>query len=391
MNETVYSNICIELSRIHTEISSIKLRNPRAPLEMDAILRVALAMPNLRYSQISDRCSDELGWRVSLWPGKVLQMCGIEDAPERRLLSDYLVGFNRALGALIHAKGSEEFTTSLATLSEIIDDRRLYSLVPGLARSALMMQRDALCSSTDAMERDLGLRLRDLLRVMLISQTTPVFRRILHVLASTRDQGSAPSISDRLSGMIRDAAMVSAQTNSNESSNDVVDAETLAEQNADLRAALFGLQHELESLQEQIRAIQSTSAADATARFLTELNTGGAGHLLDNIVFSSRAIRELEASGWIPEPIEVEGIVATITMLSDHLAHLGVQPIYEVGELAQIAMEDLSEIQYVGSEFGSSGDLKTVRFKSPGWRYHEQRIARAQAVEIPSDSSASPA
>jgi hypothetical protein len=245
-----------------------------------------------------------------------------------------------------------------------------------------VLQKDSLCASANATERDLGLRLRELLRIMLVSQTTPIFRRLLHALASARGQRNETSINDRISGMIHDTTLISAQTISVATADEVVDSETLADENADLRAALFGLRNELVSLQEQIHTIQTTSADAATARFLADLNTSAAGHLLDNIVFSSRAIRTLENTGWIPEPIEVEGIVATITMLSDHLVRLGVEPIFDVGAQTEITMEDLTEIQYVGSEFAGPADVKLVRIKSPGWRYRDQRIARAQAVEI---------
>ncbi len=184
------------------------------------------------------------------------------------------------------------------------------------------------------------------------------------------------------------AAELPTQTSDSTAAADAADAaDALAEDNADLRAALFGLKSELEMLQEQIRSLQSTSMEAAAARFLTELNSSASGNLLDNLIYSSRAIRDLEATGWIPEPIEVEGIVATVTMLSDHLGRLGVQPIFEVGSLTEIVMEDLAEVQYIGSEFASPTEHKLVRFRSPGWRYQGQQIARAQAVEIVPDSS----
>jgi molecular chaperone GrpE (heat shock protein) len=186
------------------------------------------------------------------------------------------------------------------------------------------------------------------------------------------------TLTEKLRGLIEEVSGLR-----EEGEEEPSDLEAVQEENADLKAALFGLTQELVELQTRIQEMQETTRTEAVVTFLSEMNSPASGYLLDNVVQSNRATTQLLEEGWLPEPPEVEGVVYSLKMLMDYLARIGVTPMQPIGARAKVSLEDLAYLNYSGSEFRNEKELKWIEFRSSGWIYQGAVISRPRAVEAP--------
>jgi hypothetical protein len=156
----------------------------------------------------------------------------------------------------------------------------------------------------------------------------------------------------------------------------------LASENADLRAALFGLKQELTDLYMQLEETRDANRVDALVQLLASMNAPSNRRLLDNVARSNLVIKELLQTGWQPDQPEVEGVVYSLKLLMDYLLSIGVKPIHAIGSQRMIRMSDLREVGYVGSEFRNNDEVKLVEYRSPGWEYQGRTITSPEAFEI---------
>jgi molecular chaperone GrpE (heat shock protein) len=249
---------------------------------------------------------------------------------------------------------------------------------PVASRMILMQIMDKLEHSNRDSEVALGRQLRQVLGLIALTSSDKLFRRIVRAVSDARGLSEPVSVDETITELIQQVD----EAGTDEADGEAPEAERLAEENAFLRSTLFGLKHELVALQEKLRSAQETTQTQAIVSFLREMNSSTNNNLLDNIALSNRAIAQMLSTNSLPDSPEVEGVVYSLKMLLDYLLQIGVRPIQQVGHRAQVTMDDLTYILYVGTEFSDSKQTKWVQFRSPGWAYRDQVITRPQAVEM---------
>jgi molecular chaperone GrpE (heat shock protein) len=261
---------------------------------------------------------------------------------------------------------------------------RQYLTDPGRSRSGSVVARILLkrlvydlAGSSSFADQQVSKHLAEVLSLLLTRESKRLLRDIID--ATARLYGAQnTSITERVSEMIQ--AVDDAATEEPAEKQD--EPVSLEDENADLRAALFGLKQELTELSTRIKDMQENAKTDALAMFLIEMNSPINGHLLDNVVRSGRVINNLLMEGWQPEPPEVEGVVYSLKMLSDYFVQIGLSQIYEIGQTKEITLDDLTVISYSGSEFSRPQERKYVELRTPGWKYKDRIITKPQAVEV---------
>jgi molecular chaperone GrpE (heat shock protein) len=226
-------------------------------------------------------------------------------------------------------------------------------------------------------QKRIASRIMGLIQKTLFMLSSNFFNEVVYAIAKARGFVGSETVSEQINGIIEEVSQYETQ----DDTDDAPDVTLLQEENSDLRAALFGLKHELTYLQSRILHQQEHAQAQAFVNFLSTMNAPTNGQLLDNIVHSSNMITNLLNSNWQPEP-EIEGIVYSVKMLTDFLLKIGIYPIKEIGSHEEITMSELPTLNYVGSEFQSPSQRKIVQFRSPGWAYEGQIITRPQAIEV---------
>ena len=249
---------------------------------------------------------------------------------------------------------------------------------PVTSRVLLAQLMDKLEHSNRDTEVALGRQLRQLLGLAALSSSDRLFRRIVRAASDARGLSEPVSVDEAITELIQQVD----EAGEDEADSDAPESERLGEENAFLRSTLFGLKHELVSLQEKLRSAQETTQTQAMITFLREMNSPTNNHLLDNIALSNRAVAQMISTNSLPDSPEVEGVVYSLKMLFDYFLQIGVRPIEEVGQRAQVTMDDLTHILYIGTEFTDGKQTKMVQFRSPGWAYRDQIITRPQAVEV---------
>lgn len=191
-----------------------------------------------------------------------------------------------------------------------------------------------------------------------------------------RGLGKAKSVTDKISSLLEDVNDATQQE-----WGDSKDLEALHADNADLRAALHNLRYELEDLQSQLQNTQDANKAEGIVTFLTELNSATNGSLLDNMAISHKVITSLIKNNWQPELPEIEGIVYSVKSIMQFFYRLGLEPLKEIGAIEKVTLQDLTYMNYLGSEFDHPDQIKWVKYQSPGWRYKGEIISWAKAIE----------
>lgn len=352
------------------------------PYYMNAILKLVLRHPEWSTAQINDwfqerrRIQIKFNIRGFLARFYLLKMDGrVECARYSEEIYSQLI---RLL--------SEDISQAKEAHNDLREIRmRTRRSWPAVTRMVMLTFAEKLQNSQSKDENRLGQDILKLCESSLFPLSNKFFNSAISRVVEARGFSVAETVSDRINGIIEEVSQYETSSEESDPENEFSDISMLQEENSDLRAALFGLKHELTDLQVRIRTQQETAQTQALVRFLSEMNAPSSGHLLDNIIFSANTISDLLSNSWQPESPEVEGIVYSLKMLTDFLIHLGITPIKEVGSYEQITMNDLSNLNYTGSEFQSPNQRKSVQFRSPGWGYKDQIISRPQAIEVVSE------
>jgi hypothetical protein len=172
-----------------------------------------------------------------------------------------------------------------------------------------------------------------------------------------------------------------ADDNNGETETAEVAAVTLAQENVDLRAALIGLQHELTRLGVEIEKQQEQAENKAIYALFSQMNHVSHGYLLDRLIQTAVDLDVRFNDGWQPD-ITAESAVYLIPALKEFFIQLGLTPLRAIGERVTITMDDLAQIQYLGSEFHDRAEHKRVEFRTSGWGYGGRVLSRPEAIEV---------
>lgn len=355
------------------------LRQPDSPEQYDCILDLALANAEWGPSQIVSAYKAtqhrllQVNVRETLSRYRMLRADGRNECLQLREIH------SSNLKQLTDSASSNETTSAYQSLREYLTDRSRHQSGTAVARLVLRDLAHDLTASPNSPDKDVGRRLSKLLNSTYLRTSRRLLRDIVEVSARCKGLNKRQSIDDAVQDLLQAVEEVASDEPDDGHQEESV---SLEEENADLKAALFGLKHELKDLSSRIQNIQNTARADAAALFFSEMNSPARGYLLDNVIRSGHVVNNLLVQGWHPELPEVEGVIYSLKMLSDFFVNLGLTPIHEIGTHCRIALSDLSTISYSGSEFAGPQETKFVEIRTPGWRLGDRLITKPQAVEI---------
>ncbi len=377
MQPNLLQLIAAEVQAMDEFAKSNPLRYPDDPRQIDEVLLITLSNPTWSGTQIIEHYERKRGRPLKLRVQPILYKHRLGRADGREECLREVELYYPALQVLLESPNQAEADTAYRTLQPWLSDHRRMN-GPVVGRLMVNSLANDWGSSQDAQLQKLGKQIGAVMRLILLVPSLKLLRRIVYRAAEARGFRERASLADQLEEMITTVEDVA----SGETPTERVDTESLEAENADLKAALFGLKRELTDLQHHIKENQELAKTDAVVTLLVEMNSAANNHLLDNLVHSSRAVNQLLRQGWQPEPVEMEGVVYSLKMLVDYLERIGLNQMRTVGNREKIAMDDLAYLSYVGSEFASPDDMKWVEFRTSGWKYRDRIIARPQAVEV---------
>lgn len=354
------------------------LRCPDDPRQIDEVLFLALRNPNWTGNQIIEYYERKRGRALKLRVQPILHKHRLAKADGREGCVHEIDDYFPVLQTLIESNDQAQAEIAYRKLLPWLGDHRRLS-GPVVGRVLLASLADDWTSDDDPQLQKLGKHIAAVLSSILLIPSLRLLRKIIYRVAEARGFRERASLADQLEEMITAVDDVAGS----EVPTDHANYESLGAENADLKAALFGLKRELTGLQQQISTSQEAAKTDAVVALLSEMNSATNGHLLDNMVHSSRVVSQLLREGWQPEPIEIEGVIYSLKMLVDYFERIGLNQMRTVGNHEKIAMDDLAYLSYVGSEFDSPDDVKWIEFRTSGWKYRDRVISRPQAVEVP--------
>ena len=375
MNKQILDVLKAEIAQTERFADTRPLRFPTDPQQIDAVIDMALRNPDWGTREILLQYHQDTGSRLGIRVNSLLEKSHIAKRDGREECAAEITQHHANLRLLIESQDAIQLQRAFSEIRQ--SWRRTDRSGPVIARVVLRYLARDLAQSRTRETVDIGKALQRTLQKTLLPPSRQLYRRVVRSLADAQGLGSSVSV-DAIEDLIQEVDEIGSE----ETDTDAQDLESLMEVNADLRAALFGLRHELVALQERLRSAQEASQTNAIVALLRDMNSPTNNHLLDNIALSTRAVDDLIRSGWIPEPASVEGVVYSLKLLSDYLEVFGVTPVQTVGGQSRISMEDLSYVNYSGSEFRDEGQEKMVVFRTPGWRYKDQIITRPQAIEV---------
>ncbi len=376
MDEQIQRAIRKEVEREIGFARSNPLRFPNDPKQIDGVIELALQNPDWGTREIVNAYQRQNRDVLKIPVGALLRRHRIAKRDGRESCIRAIRRHRENLVALIWTSDRQQADKAFRDIEQGRAQMRLS--FPVTSRVLLAQLMDKLEHSNRDTEVALGRQLRQLLGLAALSSSDRLFRRIVRAASDARGLSEPVSVDEAITELIQQVD----EAGEDEADSDAPESERLGEENAFLRSTLFGLKHELVSLQEKLRSAQETTQTQAMITFLREMNSPTNNHLLDNIALSNRAVAQMISTNSLPDSPEVEGVVYSLKMLFDYFLQIGVRPIEEVGQRAQVTMDDLTHILYIGTEFTDGKQTKMVQFRSPGWAYRDQIITRPQAVEV---------
>ena len=273
----------------------------------------------------------------------------------------------------------EKGRAALSNVETIMRSARLSSQV-----SARLALQEIAKTWTDGGDVELKAMGKDMLAALYKIRpeaSRKLYQRIIRQSAEYFGFRNKMTVDESLGEMLAEVEAYSESPNDTSGVDKSVFVTALEGEVAGLRATLYGLGHEISELRAQLRESEESTRGTAIAALFGEMNSPINGNLLDNLMQGGFLIANLLQNGWVPQP-EIESVPYLLKMFSDYLSRAGVVRIKQVGERETIRLENLPQINYIGSEFTNEGEAKTVEYRTPGWRYGDSVITRPQAIEV---------
>lgn len=353
------------------------IRFPGDPVQIDRVVDLALRNPGWSVPQIIEQYERQWGRRPRIRVYSELRRYRLARADGREACGREIMRQARNLDILLAATDPARAADAYRTLQAWLRDRT-HNDAPMVARVLMMRLAARLAESPLSAEREIGRTLAEELELTLPLLSLKALRKIVYGVAEHHGLRERSLLSDKVEELLSSVE----DATGGESATDEHDAEALQAENADLRAALFGLKQELTDLYTQLREQKEITRVEALVNLLATMNAQANRRLLDNMAQSSLVVNTLLRRGWQPEPAEVEGVVYSLKMFMDYLARIGVVPMREIGSREAVTLADLAQLSYAGSEFSSHEERKWVEFRTPGWAYEGHIITKPQAVEV---------
>ena len=149
----------------------------------------------------------------------------------------------------------------------------------------------------------------------------------------------------------------------------------------DLREAVEIARQGLKSLQEDIDKIAVEAQEEAFITFFQEMNSVKHSYFLDRFLRADRQLEQFRQSG-AEIPREFELVSVLMPIFNQFLRAHGIQPKELVGEKIILTLKESDHYEYIGSDFESMNERKTVEVLSSGWICEGRLIIKPRVKEV---------
>lgn len=149
----------------------------------------------------------------------------------------------------------------------------------------------------------------------------------------------------------------------------------------DLREAVEIARQGLKSLQEDIDKIGIEARQEAFITFFQEMNSVKHSYFLDRFLRADRQLEQFRQSG-AEIPTEIELVSVLMPIFNQFLRAHGIQPKELVGEKIILTLKESDHYEYIGSDFESMNERKTVEVLSSGWICEGRLIIKPRVKEV---------
>ena len=155
----------------------------------------------------------------------------------------------------------------------------------------------------------------------------------------------------------------------------------IAHEVEDLREAIEIARQGLKSLQEDIDKIEVEARQEAFITFFQEMNSVKHSYFLDQFFRADRQLEQFRQSG-TEIPPEIEHVSVLMPIFNQFLRAHGIQPKESVGEKITLTLKESDHYEYIGSDFESMNEHKTVEVLSSGWTCEGRLIIKPRVREL---------
>ena len=155
----------------------------------------------------------------------------------------------------------------------------------------------------------------------------------------------------------------------------------IAHEVEDLREAVEIARQGLNSLQADIDEIEVEARQEAFSTFFQEMNSVKHSYFLDQFLRADRQLEQFRQLG-TEVPREIEHVSVLMPIFNQFLRAHGIQPKESVGEKITLTLKESDHYEYIGSDFESMNERKTVEVLSPGWTCEGRLIIKPRVREI---------
>ena len=155
----------------------------------------------------------------------------------------------------------------------------------------------------------------------------------------------------------------------------------IAHEVEDLREAIEIARQGLKSLQSDIDTIGDEARQEAFIAFFQEMNSVKHSYFLDQCLRADMQLERFKQQG-TEIPREIEHISVLTPIFNQFLGAHSIQPKELVGEKIKLTLKESDNYEYIGSDFESMDEQKTVEVLSPGWTCEGRLIIKPRVREV---------
>ncbi len=306
-------------------------------------------------------------------PSKILRRNSGLNTPEKRIEWVNLV---RSTGHNLGRFAQE----SIGENYEVLHDN-IRQVVFAEKRTPQMQPKAILLVFSSVLSNDVSYKstLEDITRIANFDQGESLLHDLIDLIAVERELVQKRVARDYAIGRIA-RTLVRLQSFSE---NDTIETEDLriAHEVEDLREAVEIARQGLKSLQTDIDKIRFEAQQEAFITFFQEMNSVKHSYFLDQFLRADMQLKQLTQQGKkLPQEIELVSVL--IPIFNRFLSMHSIQPKEIVGERIILTLRESNYYEYIGSDFESTDERKTVEVLSSGWTYESRLIIKPRVKEV---------
>ena len=306
-------------------------------------------------------------------PSKILSRNSGLNTPEKRIEWVNLVRLTgRDLGRFVQEDVRDDYKALHDGIRKVVFAERK---TPQMQPKAILF---VFCS---ALSNDVSYKpmLEAVIRIANFDQGESLLRELIDLIAIER--GLVQKRVARDHAIVRIARTLVHLQSLGESDASENEDERIAHEVEDLREAVEIAQQGLKSLQADIDKIGAEAQQEAFITFFQEMNSVKHSHFLDQFLRADMQFKQFREQGTeIPQEIELVSVL--IPIFNQFLRTHSIQPKELVGEKVTLTLKESDHYEYIGSDFESMDERKTVEVLSSGWTCEGRLIIKPKVREV---------